>query len=84
MNEIFEKIGKIGIVPVIKIDDAEKAIPLANALIRGGLPVAEVTFRTEEAAEAISRISEKFPEMLCRGRYCSHQRAGGQRGESRG
>lgn len=64
MNEIFDKIGKIGIVPVIKIDDAEKAIPLADALIKGGLPVAEVTFRTEEAADAISRISEKFPEML--------------------
>jgi len=64
MNEIFEKIGKIGIVPVIKIDDAEKAIPLADALIKGGLPVAEVTFRTEEAAEAISLISEKFPDML--------------------
>ena len=64
MNEIFEKIGKIGIVPVIKIDDAEKAIPLAEALIKGSLPVAEVTFRTEEAAEAISLISEKFPDML--------------------
>ena len=45
MCEIFEQISKIGIVPVIKIDDAEKALPLADALIKGGLPVAEVTFR---------------------------------------
>ena len=64
MCELFEKISKIGIVPVVKIDDAAKAIPLANALIKGGLPVAEITFRTEEAAEAISLISEKFPEMI--------------------
>ncbi|MGI5896302.1 MAG: bifunctional 4-hydroxy-2-oxoglutarate aldolase/2-dehydro-3-deoxy-phosphogluconate aldolase [Oscillospiraceae bacterium] len=64
MCEIFEQISKIGIVPVIKIDDADKALPLAGALIKGGLPVAEVTFRTDEAAEAISRIAEKYPEML--------------------
>lgn len=64
MNEIIEKIGKIGIVPVIRIEDAEKAVPLADALIKGGLPVAEVTFRTDEAAEAIAHITEKFPDML--------------------
>jgi len=64
MNEIFETIGQIGIVPVIKIDDAAKALPLAEALIKGGLPVAEVTFRTGEAAEAIRSISERYPEML--------------------
>ena len=64
MDEIFEKIGLIGIVPVIKIDDAKKAVPLAKALIKGGLPVAEVTFRTDEAAEAIRQISAQFPGML--------------------
>lgn len=64
MNAIFEEIGKIGIVPVIKIDDAEKAVPLAGALVKGGLPVAEVTFRTAAAADAIAKISKAYPEML--------------------
>ena len=64
MNEVLEKIGKIGIVPVVKLDDAKDAVPLANALIKGGLPCAEVTFRTDAAEEAIRLISEKFPEML--------------------
>ena len=57
MNEVLEKIGKIGIVPVVKIDRAEDALPLAEALCAGGLPCAEVTFRTEAAAEAIDRKS---------------------------
>ena len=64
MDKIFETIGKIGIVPVIKIDDPEKAVPLAKALTEGGLPVAEVTFRTAQAAESISRISRECPDML--------------------
>ena len=64
MNAVLEKIGAIGIVPVIKIDDVEKAVPLAKALCEGGLPVAEVTFRTEEAEEAIKRITAEVPEML--------------------
>ena len=53
MNEILTKIHDIGIIPVIAIDDASKAVPLAEALVRGGLPAAEVTFRTEAAEEAI-------------------------------
>jgi 2-dehydro-3-deoxyphosphogluconate aldolase/(4S)-4-hydroxy-2-oxoglutarate aldolase len=61
---ITEEIYKIGIVPVIKINDVEKAIPLAKALIDGGLPIAEITFRTEAAEEAIKRVSEAYPEML--------------------
>lgn len=64
MNEVIEKIGKIGIVPVIKIEDVEKAVPLAKALCEGGLPCAEVTFRTAQAEEAIRRITEAVPEML--------------------
>ena len=47
MNEVLEKISAIGIVPVIKISDVEKAVPLAKALCEGGLPCAEVTFRTK-------------------------------------
>lgn len=61
---IAQEIYKIGIVPVIKINDVEKAVPLAKALIDGGLPIAEITFRTEAAEEAIKRVSETFPEML--------------------
>ena len=61
---LFEDIKKIGIVPVVVIDDADQAVGLAEALIRGGLPCAEVTFRTAAAEEAIRRITEAFPEML--------------------
>lgn len=64
MNKILEEISKIGIVPVVKIDDAKDAVPLAKALINGGLPCAEVTFRTAAAEEAISLMSKAYPEML--------------------
>ena len=64
MNEVLQRIYEIGIVPVIAIDDAEKAVPLAKALVRGGLPAAEVTFRTAAAEEAIRRIRAEVPEML--------------------
>ncbi|NTV78622.1 MAG: bifunctional 4-hydroxy-2-oxoglutarate aldolase/2-dehydro-3-deoxy-phosphogluconate aldolase, partial [Clostridiales bacterium] len=63
MNDIIEKISKIGIVPVITIDRVEDAIPLANALCAGGLPCAEITFRTKAAPEAIRLITERFPDM---------------------
>ena len=46
MNPILEQICRIGIIPVIAIDDAKKAVPLARSLVEGGLPAAEVTFRT--------------------------------------
>ncbi len=61
---LFAQIQKIGLVPVVKIDDANKAEGLAKALIDGGLPCAEVTFRTDAAAEAIRRITKAYPEML--------------------
>ncbi len=64
MNEVLQKIYEIGIVPVIALDDAEKAVPLAKALVKGGLPAAEVTFRTAAAEEAIKRIVAEVPEML--------------------
>lgn len=64
MNAVIEEISKIGIVPVIAIDDAKDALPLAKALIDGGLPCAEVTFRTAAAEESIRLISEAYPEML--------------------
>lgn len=61
---ILNEISNIGIIPVIKINDAKKAVPLAKALIDGGLCAAEVTFRTDAAEESIRAISEAFPEML--------------------
>ncbi len=59
-----DTLSKLGIIPVVKIDDAKNAKPLAKALIDGGLPVAEVTFRTSAAPDAIKTISDAFPEML--------------------
>ncbi len=64
MNPILEQISNIGLVPVIKIDDAKKAVPLVEALKKGGIPVAEVTFRTACAAEAIKNIAEAMPDVL--------------------
>ena len=64
MNKVLEEISKIGIVPVIALDNVEDAAPLAKALCDGGLPCAEVTFRTEAAEESIRIMHEQFPEML--------------------
>lgn len=64
MHEVLQKIQEIGIVPVVVLDDAKDAAPLAKALIDGGLPCAEVTFRTEAAEESIRIMSEQFPDML--------------------
>ncbi|MDR2629998.1 MAG: bifunctional 4-hydroxy-2-oxoglutarate aldolase/2-dehydro-3-deoxy-phosphogluconate aldolase [Spirochaetaceae bacterium] len=64
MVAVLEKLGKIGIVPVIKIDDPEKAVPLARALLAGGIPCAEITFRTSQGEAALGRISREVPEIL--------------------
>ena len=64
MNEILTQIGKIGIVPVVVIEDAADAVPLCNALLDGGLPIAEITFRTAAAEEAIRRATSDVPDML--------------------
>ena len=64
MNDIMKELSLIGVVPVIKIDDAKDAAPLAKALIEGGLPCAEVTFRTAAAKEAISIIAKEYPDMI--------------------
>ena len=63
-SEIFEFFHNLGIVPVVKIDDAGKAEKLAEAMIKGGIPCAEVTFRTDAAEEAIRRMTTAFPEMI--------------------
>ena len=64
MNKVLEEFSKIGIIPVIALDHVEDAAPLAKALCDGGLPCAEVTFRTAAAEESIRIMSEQFPEML--------------------
>lgn len=64
MNEILEQIHELGIVPVVVLNDAKDAAPLAKALCDGGLPCAEVTFRTAAAEASIRIMTEQFPEML--------------------
>ena len=64
MNDILKKISEIKIVPVVAIDKAEDAVKLGQALINGGIPCAEVTFRTDAAEEAIKIMSKEFPDML--------------------
>ncbi len=64
MNKVLEKISLMGIVPVVKINDAKDAAPLAKALCDGGLPCAEVTFRTPAAKDAISIMAKEYPDML--------------------
>ena len=63
-NNMMSELYSIGLIPVIKIENPDDAVPLAKALIDGGLPAAEITFRTACAAEAIKNITEAYPEML--------------------
>ena len=64
MKTIAEQFYKYGVGPVVVLEEAKDALPLAKALVEGGLPCAEVTFRTEAAEESIRLMSEKYPEML--------------------
>ena len=64
MTELLQKVQKMGVVPVVVLNDAKDAEPLAKALCDGGLPCAEVTFRTDAAEESIRIMKKAFPEML--------------------
>lgn len=64
MNPILQQIARLGIVPVVVLHNPNDAVPLAKALCDGGLPCAEVTFRTDAAEESIRRTCHAFPEML--------------------
>lgn len=64
MNQIYERMKEIRIIPVVKIESPEDALPLAEALCKGGLPSAEITFRTDAAEESIRRIASAMPDML--------------------
>ena len=63
-EELLKQIECMGILPVIKLNDAKDAVPLAKALCEGGLPCAEVTFRTEAAEESIRLMHEAYPDMV--------------------
>ncbi len=64
MSDIYQKFHDLGIIPVVAINDAKHAVPLAKALVAGGLPVAEITFRTDAAEESIKRIAKEVPEVM--------------------
>ncbi len=63
-KEIYHAFEQLKVVPVIAIEEAEKALPLADALIEGGLPVAEITFRTDAAAEVMLILKRERPTLL--------------------
>lgn len=64
MNEILEQIGAVGLIPVAVLGDAAQAVPAASALLRGGVPVMEVTLRTPAALESMERIGRSCPALL--------------------
>ena len=64
MSDIFERIGEYGIVPLVTLDDPNDAVPLARALVEGGIPIAEVTFRTAAGGESIKRMAKEVPEII--------------------
>lgn len=64
MNEILYTIGKLGLVPVVTIPDEDVAVGLADALVSGGLPIIEITFRTDAADTALRRITKHTSDLL--------------------
>ena len=64
MNSVLEQIRKIGIIPVVVLDDSKNAKALGQALTEGGLPCAEVTFRTAAAKESIRILAQEYPDLL--------------------
>jgi 2-dehydro-3-deoxyphosphogluconate aldolase/(4S)-4-hydroxy-2-oxoglutarate aldolase len=64
MTQAFDSIARLGVLPVIAIEDPAQALPLADALLEGGLPAVEITFRTVAATEVIARMAQERPELL--------------------
>lgn len=77
MNQVWlDKLRTLRVMPVIQIDDAKDAVPLAKVLMENGLPAAEITFRTAAAAESIARIRHAYPDMvLCAGTVLTKEQA---------
>lgn len=63
METIIKQLETFKVVPVVKLDNAKDALPLGKALFKGGLPVIEITFRTDAAAEAIASLSYELPDI---------------------
>ena len=63
-ESVYERIAALRVVPVVAVESVESAIPFADALIAGGLPIAEITFRTAAAADVIRLLSKERPELL--------------------
>lgn len=64
MSNVFDKIAQYRIVPLVTLDDPNDAVPLGRALVEGGIPVAEVTFRTAAGGESIERMAKEVPELI--------------------
>lgn len=64
MKDLAERFHEVGVVPVVVLEDAKDAVPLAQALVEGGLPCAEVTFRTAAAEESIRVMTTEYPDMF--------------------
>ncbi|MDD5327489.1 MAG: bifunctional 4-hydroxy-2-oxoglutarate aldolase/2-dehydro-3-deoxy-phosphogluconate aldolase [Phycisphaerae bacterium] len=62
--QIYDKIHTLAVIPILSIDSLDSVLPLADALIKGRLPIAEVTFRTSAAAEAISLLNKERPDII--------------------
>ena len=77
--DINKKIEALGIVPVVVLNDADDAVPLCKALAEGGLPVAEITFRTAAAEESIRLVAKELPGRARRRRHRPDHRPGGPR-----
>ena len=63
-HSIFDRFYKIGVIPVLEVDSVERAVPLAEALLAGGLPIAEITLRTDAAIESIRVIARQVPDVI--------------------
>ncbi len=62
--DVFSRLARSGVVPVVVIDDAKDAVPTANAMLAGGVDVMEITFRTAAAPDAIKAVADECPDML--------------------
>ncbi len=76
MNHATEILRQTGIIPVIKLEETHKAVPLAQALLSGRIPAAEITFRTKTAAQSIENIAKALPQMfVCAGTVLTVEQA---------
>ena len=65
-KELMEQLRRFAVVPVIAIESAQDALPMADALVAGGLPVAEITFRTAAGADVIKKLKKERPSLMLR------------------